>query len=135
MPESVTHARLVRAILDFIDSDFRALTDIAIRDDSNAPVRDERPPAVGGFVPDVYATDVPTTVTLIGEAKTKRDLEAIHSQEQITAFLEYLKVTAGGVFILSVPLTAGATARRIVTETTQRLGGAPTRLVVLDGLG
>ena len=91
MPESATHARLVRAILEFIDRDFHSLTEIAVRDDSSAPVRDERPPSVGGFVPDVYATDVPTTATLIGEAKTRRDLEAVHSQEQIAAFLEYLQ--------------------------------------------
>lgn len=96
MPESAKHARLVRAILDFIDRDFQSLTEIAIRDDASAPFRGERPPSVGGFVPDVYATDVPTTVTVIGEAKTRPDLETLHSQTQIAAFLAYLKLTPGG---------------------------------------
>lgn len=134
MPESATHAQLVRAILDFIDRDCCSLTEIAVRDDASSPFRGERPPTVGGYVPDVYATDVPTTMTVIGEAKTKSDLETLRSQMQIIAFLEYLKVTANGVFVLSVPLSASATARRIVNENTRQLGGAPTRLVVLDGL-
>ena len=96
-------------------------------------MRGERPPPIGGFVPDVYAIDVPTTVTIVGEAKTRRDLETAHSQAQIAAFLDFLSVTANGVFILSVPLTAGATARRIVQASHHRSRrGDTTQVIVLD---
>ena len=133
MPESAAHARLVRAILEHIDRHLASLTEISIREDSASALRGERPPVVGGFVPDVYAVNVPTTMTVIGEAKTRHDLETAHSLDQIEAFLRYLSLTGAGIFILSVPLTAGATARRIVNATTTALGNPSTQVIVLDG--
>lgn len=134
MPESAAHSRLVRAILDHLDQSFGSLTEIAVREDSSSALRGERPPMIGGFVPDVFATDVPTTMTVIGEAKTRQDLERSHSQAQISAFLRFLAATTNGVFILSVPLTAGATARRIAQIAGQSFLGATTKIIVLDGL-
>jgi hypothetical protein len=133
MPESAAHARLVRAILEYIDGQFGSISNIAVRDDSSSSVRGERPPVIRGYVPDVYAMDVPTTVTLIGEAKTRDDLEKAHSEAQISAFLSYLSATRG-IFILSVPLNAGATARRIAKEYGGRFGAPSTKIVVLDEL-
>lgn len=134
MPESPAHGRLVKAILDYLDRNFGSLTEIAVREDSPSALRGERPPLVGGFVPDVFATDVPTTMTVIGEAKTRQDLERAHSQAQIMAFLEFLASTPNGVFILSVPFTAGATARRITGAAGHAFAGAMTKIIVLDGL-
>ena len=85
-------------------------------------------------MPDVYATDVPTTRTLIGEAKTRRDLETDHSRQQIEAFLGHLAHTPNGIFVLSVPLAATATARRQVAELMQRVPPSETRTVILDGI-
>ena len=62
------------------------VTDILVREDALRPLRGERPPKLAGFMPDVYATDVPTTKTLVGEAKTAADLETKHSRAQISAF-------------------------------------------------
>ncbi|RWG50498.1 MAG: hypothetical protein EOQ62_04290 [Mesorhizobium sp.] len=134
MAESAAHARLVRAILSFVELEFGPIIDLSVRDDSVFPLRYERPPRVGGFVPDVYATDVPTTVTIIGEAKTTSDLERERSRSQISAFLAYLAHMPKGVFVLSVPLVAGATARRIVAAAQQSLPLSATRIVILDGI-
>ena len=65
-----------------------SLADIAVREDAVCPVRGERPPRIEGYVPDVFVTDVPTTTTLIGEAKTQQDIETDHSRRQIFAFSE-----------------------------------------------
>ncbi|RUW94395.1 hypothetical protein [Mesorhizobium sp. M7A.F.Ca.US.010.02.1.1] len=135
MPESATHASLVQAVIAYVEREFGDLADIAVREDAVRPLRGERPPRVEGYVPDVYATDVPTTTTIIGEAKTKRDLETEHSRRQISAFLSYLSNTPRGVFVLSVPWTAGAIARRLVAEINYPFKGAATRTVVLDGTG
>ena len=134
MPESATHAGLVQAIIDYMEREFGTLAEIAVREDVVLARRGERPPRVGGFVPDVYATDVPTTRTLIGEAKTQRDLETDHSRQQIEAFLSYLAQTPNGVFVLSVPLPAGATARRQVAELGMRVPESETQVIVLDGI-
>lgn len=135
MPESSVHADLVQKIITFAGRELGALATIVVREDAVRPVRGERPPRIGGFTPDVYATDVPTTRTLIGEAKTRTDLENEHSRQQISAFLEYLAHTEGGMFVLAVPLAAGATARRLLSELGGCLQPMPPRLLVLDGSG
>ncbi len=135
MPESATHAGLVQAVIAFVPQELGALAEIAVREDAVRPTRGERPPRIGGFVPDVYATDVPTTRTVIGEAKTRADLETEHSRRQIAAFVHHLALTPGGVFVLAVPLAAGATARRLLAELTAPLASEAPRCVVLDGSG
>lgn len=134
MAESAAHARLVRAILSYLELEFGPIGDLSVRDDSVSPLRCERPPRVGGFVPDVYATDVPTTITIIGEAKTISDLERERSRAQIGAFLAHLGHMQNGVFVLSVPLVAGATARRMVASAQHSLPRSATRIVILDGM-
>jgi hypothetical protein len=135
MPESVIHARLVKAIITYAERELGSLINISVREDGVQPMRGERPPRVAGYVPDVFVTDVPTTTTLIGEAKTQQDLESEHSRRQISAFLSYLAKTPRGVFALSVPLAAGATARRLLAELNTPFASAATRTVVLDGVG
>jgi hypothetical protein len=133
MPESATHASLVQAVIMFAEREFGAFVEIAVREDAVRPMRGERPPRIEGYTPDVHATDVPTTKTIVGEAKTQRDLETDHSRRQIAAFLRHLSNTPGGVFVLAVPLAAGATARRLLAELNAPFVNATTRLVVLDG--
>jgi hypothetical protein len=135
MPESATHADLVQDVIAFVERELGALADIAVREDAVRPLRGERPPRIGGFTPDVHATDVPTTRTVIGEAKTRADLETDHSRRQIAAFLRYLAQTPGSVFVLAVPLAAGATARRLLVELSAPIARETPRLVVLDGSG
>lgn len=80
----------------------------------------------------MHAVDVPTTSTLVGEAKTRIDLERDHTRRQVNAFLKYLAVTPRGVFVLAVPLEARATARRLIVELNAPFANAGTRLVVID---
>jgi ATP-dependent helicase YprA (DUF1998 family) len=123
----------VQFILSHIAREFGSLANVAVKEDRALSLRGERPPMIGGYVPDVYVTNVPTTFTVIGEAKTRKDLETEHSQAQVRAFLRFLAHTSGGVFILSVPLAAGATARRIVNIASKEIP-SPPRTIVLDGM-
>jgi hypothetical protein len=135
MPESSTHAALVQTVIAFAEVELGALADIAVREDALRPLRGERPPKIDGYIPDVHATDVPTTRTLIGEAKTRADLETDHSRRQISAFLSYITKSPGGIFVLAVPLVAGPTARRLLAALREPLPGSAPRFVVLDGSG
>ncbi len=135
MGESGTHAELVTALIAYADAEFGGLANVSVRHDAVRPLRGERPPRVNGYVPDVYATDVPTTATLIGEAKTRVDLETDHTRKQIQAFLFYLSQTPNGIFALSVPLAAAMTARRLLLEMKASFPATQTRTVVLDGVG
>jgi hypothetical protein len=134
MPESAIHADLVQAVVTYTERELGTLADIAVREDALRPIRGERPPRIAGHVPDVYATNVPTTTTLIGEAKTQSDLENDHSRQQITAFLRYLSHTPSGILVISVPLAASTTARRLLAELKIPFALAATRTIVLDGV-
>lgn len=135
MPESATHAELVRSIVAYAASELGPMTSIAVREDAVRPIRGEKPPRIGGYTPDVHAVDVPTTKTLVGEAKTQADLEREHTLRQVSSFLEYLALTPNGIFVLAVPLAARATARRLVVELSVSFANAGTRLIVLDPTG
>ena len=132
MPESAIHANLVHAIILYAEREFGDLAQVAVREDTVHPLRGERPPRIERYVPDVFVTDVPTTMTLIGEAKTQHDIENDHSRRQIFAFLNYLSKTPNGIFVLSVPLVVGPTASRFLSKINQPFSTATTRIVVLD---
>ena len=134
MSESPQHLRLVRAILTYVGREFPDATALAVFDDTAVSASGERPPRINGYVPDVYAADVPPSMTIIGEAKTRRDLETARSREQIASFLHYLAHRPNGVFVLAVPITAVATARMIVASSRRREDPTTTRVVFLDGM-
>jgi hypothetical protein len=134
MGETALHAGLVEALIAYAETEFGGLANLALRDDAVRPIRGERPPRINGYVPDLFATDVPTTATLIGEAKTKADLETDHTRTQIHAFLAYLSQTPNGIFVLSVPLSATATARRLLSQLKEPFPEGQTRTIVIDGI-
>lgn len=135
MPESAQHARLVKAIVSHAERRLGNVTDIVVREDAVRPIRGERPPQIAGFTPDVFATDVPTTKTLIGEAKTAADLENKRSRAQIAAFLEYLAHTSGGLFVLAVPIGFKPRARWVLKELGRPLGADAPQTEVIDDSG
>ena len=134
MPESPLHASLVELLVQYAIWEFGDFADIAIREDTLHPLRREKPPRIGGHIPDVLVTDVPTTRTLIGEAKTLPDLETEHTRKQISAFVGYLAMTRSGIFVLSVPPQGRPVARRMLAQASQRAKGANPRMVILDPL-
>ena len=132
MPESARHAQLVGAIVAHAERHLGKISEILVREDAVRPRRGERPPRISGFTPDVYATDVPTTITLIGEAKTVLDLETDHSRAQIAAFLKYLSHTPGGLLVLAVPINVKARAKSILKQLSIPLGPDGPRTEVID---
>ena len=134
MSESTQHLRLVRSILTYLEREFSGLAGFAVFDDTAEPSRGEKPPRINGHVPDVYAVDVPPCTTIIGEAKTRQDLETERSREQIATFLDYLSRRANGVFVLAVPLEVAATARGLVAAVSGGQEASTTRVVILDGV-
>ena len=74
-------------------------------------------------------------MTVIGEAKTARDLETNHSHKQIMSFLEYLVHTPNGLFILAVPPDRKARARSLLTKLRGPLGSNAPDTEVIDDSG
>ena len=131
MAESVTHLRLVESLIAHISATYRGF---AVFHDLPSLVGAEKPPRIAGFVPDVYAVDAPTTVTVVGEAKTDGDLLTEHSREQLAAFLRYLALRRAGILVLAVSWKARATAKNLLISLQSELACTHVGIVVLDGV-
>lgn len=135
MAESDKHLALVDVIIGHVETRYSNLTSLLVLNDKPGTPRAGKPPRLGGFVPDVYAADVPTTTVIVGEAKTARDLENDHTDRQLRAFIEHLKYTAHGSLLLAVPWRALAAARSLVTVARRTAAAHNVYVVLLDDLG
>lgn len=131
MGETEEHLVLVRRTVEYVRWRLRSHTAVAIFADLPSASRAGKPPRVGGFVPDVFASDVPRTIDVIGEAKTEGDLEQPHTIVQLTAFLEHLRLL-GGILVLAVPWQARAGARRLLRTLVESQSAQSVETVVID---
>ena len=111
--ESLVHIRLVEHLIVHVRERHKPPRGLLLLADH----RDfglDRPPSVGGYLPDLFASDLPATFEVIGEAKTPIDLETERSARQIRAFLDHLAVRRGSTFYLSVPPFTKARAQAVL---------------------
>ena len=91
-----------------------------------------RPHRVNGYCPDLFASDLPTTFEILGEAKTTPDLERPRSHAQIVAFLDHLSLRPGGWFYLCVPLLSVGRARNLLARLrSERHAGVSAEVITL----
>lgn len=95
----------------------------------------QRPPRIGGHVPDMLAQTVPRTMSVIGEAKSERDLESGRSAEQIGGYIRYLRSVECAALLLAVPWPVAATARAVVNKAKSAVEDSNNvSLLLLDGV-
>lgn len=90
----------------------------------------DRPHRVNGYCPDLFASDLPTTFEVLGEAKTGSDLERPRSHVQIVAFLDHLALQECGWFYLCVPPPSVARAHQVLSRLKQAHHGSVTAMVI-----
>lgn len=100
--ESQRHVRLVEMLIDTVGQRHANRHDVVIFAD-HPRFGIDRPAQIGGFTPDLFASDVPATFRVVGEAKTAFDLETERSQRQLVAFLNHLSLYPQSTFYLAVP--------------------------------
>jgi hypothetical protein len=130
MSDSATHVELVHSILSFVNSNFSTTSFVVLTDLAGSV---NKPPRINGFVPDVFAQDIPRTTVIIGEAKTSKDLETDHSRSQVEAFLRFLGAQSNAIFILAVPWPVAVTARHIAKRYLESIHVQHVRLIICDG--
>jgi len=130
--ESLDHLRLVELVIEHIHRVYRPTHAVVVFHDLPGQLGGEKPPRIGGFVPDIYAVDAPPSIVIVGEAKTEGDLETDHSRRQIVAFLEHVSQQRCGVFILAVPWQAFASAKNLVARLGRELGLHQVTAIVID---
>ena len=131
MAESLHHQRLVERIVNAV---VRVLNgyDEALCLVDRATDSDEAPRRIGGFCPDVYATDA--SIVIVGEAKTVRDLESPRTEHQLRAFLKYVEAHTSRHLVLAVHWTAVATAKSVLRHAAPNWSSVRRRVHILDGI-
>ena len=129
MAESLQHQALVSRIVSAISI---ALGDTVICLVDRPENPGEIPYMINKFRPDVFAENV--SVTVIGEAKTAKDLERPRTARQLRAFLKYVEVHSSRHLVLAVHWTNAATAKSVLRNASSDWGTVRGRVHILDGI-
>jgi hypothetical protein len=130
--ESDQHVGLVERAVATVKAEYHALYSLVILADLPSFGRD-RPPYIGGFIPDVFAIDAPETVRVIAEAKTPNDLETPRSHRQICAFMRHLSSFPHASLLLFVPWLYTARANTLLSAWGKDVGCTKLTVRVIGG--
>jgi hypothetical protein len=111
--ESARHVWLVEQLIALVEAECREVRNFVLFADRHG-YELSQPQTFGGFKPDIFAHDLPSTFRLIAEAKTSNDLDSERSSRQILAFLEHLSLYPRGTFYLGVPWLAQPKAHGLI---------------------
>jgi len=132
--ESATHIGLLMKLVEYVRTSAEDVQQLALLHDLPGIIGCDKPPKLGSYRPDLYATDAPTTMVIVGEAKTSRDLETTHSKEQIRSFLRHLAMYPGSQLILAVPWSSRARAQHLLAVLSKESGLNNVKMVVIDDM-
>jgi len=71
------------------------------------------PPAIGSHRPDVFARDIMSSFSIIGEAKTDGDIDNNHTLLQLTSFFDHLRTHKKAELWMGVTWMSAGTAMRV----------------------
>lgn len=135
MGESARHIGLLVKLVEHVRTRTGDIQQLALLHDLPGIIGCEKPPKLGAYRPDLYATDAPTTRVIVGEAKTSRDLETAHSKEQLRSFIRHLALYPDSHLILAVPWSSRARAQQILTVlSNENSDSTHVNFVVIDDL-
>ena len=72
--------------------------------------------------PDLYARENVAPHVVIGEAKTSRDLDNLHTDKQLYEYFVHLSTEPSGELLLAVPLMSAGAAHRLCRAARARVG-------------
>lgn len=116
MSESDYHRSLVQALASEISCDPVWSNRPIVYSDIQDGIFADLPPIIGNNRPDVFARDLASSFSIIGEAKTAGDIDNSHTFEQLISFFDYLRSNPYGELWMAVPWLSAGTATRICTH-------------------
>ncbi len=134
MPESINHVALLGRILIYVQNTMNLDQQLLVLDDLPGPIGSEKPPAISGFRPDIYAADVAKQTVIVGEAKTTWDLETEHSKAQYSAYVRHLASFASPTLILAVPWQLRVRAKTLLRLAIQEANAPHVAPIVIDDM-
>lgn len=134
MSESNTHIQLVEEMVCWITQYYLNGDRGYLLIDQPESKNGSKPPKINGYIPDVFTACAPNCRTVIGEAKTARDVDRPHSIEQIKAFLRHCSGQKDAVFILATPWPMSRFAKSLLKHLQQQTNSSSVKIVVMEGL-
>ena len=117
MGESREHRDSVQELIEWSNAYF-ANKKVIILSDTDESI--QKPPKIGSRIPDLYATNMKTGETLIGEAKRVSDLTNPSHQKraiiQLDFFIRYLTTKKRGILLMAVPFFVEAGFKDIIID-------------------
>lgn len=90
-----------------------------------------KPNSILGFIPDLY---IPAKNKMIGEAKTRYDIETKHSKEQYIAYLNHLKLHENSSLLIAVPWHCVPQIKSIINKAKKDLNAVHVQTIFLEKL-
>ena len=134
MAESAKHIALLTKLLQYVRASASETLHLSVLHDLPGLIGCDKPPKLGAYRPDLYATDAPTTRVIVGEAKTTLDLETSHSRQQLLSFLRHLALYPGSTLVVAVPWAARVRAKELLRKLREETNSQHTHLVVIDDI-
>lgn len=134
MGTSRRHEELVVAIVSWLKQNHPEAGTISISADSVLDDTLPNPPSFSGHIPDVYAVGLGSGCTIIGEAKTERDLETTRSRDQLRAFLSHLSHCPSGMLVIGTPWGSVRNAKGIIRAIKRQLARNDVEVIFLERL-
>ena len=130
MSESPYHTKMVREIGSWIGNQHPG-GDMSILLDTPETLRQQLPPIINSYRPDVFASRPAGGGVFIGEAKTATDLETPHSIRQIKTFLKYLSGKDEPVFVIATSWDMGRCAKSLVISLQEEVSAEKVLLEII----
>src|SRR3989344_733068 len=134
MAESSAHQILVERLVQWMQRSISNSDSPVVLVDSPTTTAGSKPPAIGGYTPDVFCRTIGGGYVLIGEAKTAGDIENKHSRDQFRAFLVYLKQCQSGTLVVAVPWHAVGQVMSLIRFLQRETDTMVVKTVFLDKL-
>jgi hypothetical protein len=132
VPESKNHAALLERLVAYVQTTMNQDHNLSVLDDLSAELGRDKPPCLGGFRPDLYATNPSRSTTIVGEAKTRGDLETDHSKAQYYAYAQHLRTCANPTMILAVPWQLRIRAKVLLRYIIEEIDAQSIQCLVID---
>ena len=130
MSQSDLHRNLVIQVQNALQlrySEISIVTDIQLIPGS------EQPPLIGKYRPDVYGYVDSSRLIAIAEAKTDKDIDNVHTYDQLTAFIHHLELIGNGNLVLSVTGHSADLAKTVLRFFCRNISVTRTNIAVFDG--
>ncbi|MBK7686471.1 MAG: hypothetical protein IPJ25_11075 [Rhodocyclaceae bacterium] len=132
MSESGDHRILVHALAREISGDaIWTKPPIIYCDVQEGAIAVGAPQIIGSSRPDVFARDIGASLSVIGEAKTSKDIDNRHTFDQLESFFSYLREQPKAEVWMGVPWLSAGTATRVCVHARRKSDAIHVRIRVV----